>query len=91
MAVKKAKKVKQNKLAVIIKESGLDKTKSQIMLDNFKDYFEVAAEWEKKASEIIVTSEDQKEDMKLARGGRLHLKEKRVLIEKKRKELRKRL
>ena len=40
-----------------------------------------------KAKTIKVTSEDQIADMKMARVGRLELREKRIAVEKKRKEL----
>lgn len=72
----------ENQLALIIKESGLEPTKAQIMLENFQDYFQVAAEWERRAKDIVVTSADQKVDMQIARTGRLFLREKRIAIEK---------
>jgi len=77
----------ENQLAVIVKDSGLDKTKSQILLDQFSNYFEIAATWENKAKTLIVTDVSQKTEMKMAREGRLFLKAKRVDIEKARKEL----
>ena len=77
----------ENQLQIIVKESGLDSTKAKFILDNFQHYFELASEWEKKAKTIVVTSGDQKEDMKLARDGRLELREKRIAIEKSRKDL----
>lgn len=77
----------ENQLQVIVRESGLDSTKAEYILRNFQNYFELAAEWEKKAKTIIVTSGDQKEAIAQAREGRLELKEKRVAIEKSRKEL----
>ncbi len=77
----------KNELEVIVKESGLDKTKAQVLLDNFTGYFEIASEWEKKAKVIVVTNASQKADMDMARVGRLFLREKRIKIEKTRKEL----
>lgn len=77
----------ENKLPTLIKASGLDKTKSQVLLDNFQDYFKIASEWEIKARAINVTDESQTADMKMARVGRLFLKDKRVSIERQRKEL----
>ena len=77
----------KNQLAVIIKKSGLDKTKAQILLDNFSQYFEIASEWEKKAKTIVVKDASQKTDMQIARVGRLFLREKRIKIDKTRKEL----
>jgi len=79
--------MKDKKLAVIVKESGLESTKAKVILEKFQDYFEVAAEWEEKAKTIVVTDENQLVDMKLARTGRLFLREKRTAIEKARKEL----
>ena len=77
----------ENQLVKIINESGLDKSKGQVLLENFSNYFEVASEWEKKANELTVTSVEQVAEMKLAREGRLFLKDKRVTIEKTRKLL----
>lgn len=77
----------KNELAVIIKESGLEQKKGQTLLDNFAGYFEIAEEWKKKASVIIVKNASQKADMQMARVGRLFLREKRINIEKTRKEL----
>ena len=77
----------ENQLLIIVKESGLEKTKAQVLLDNFTDYFQIAAEWETKARAIVVTDPKQKADMAMARVGRLFLREKRIAIEKTRKEL----
>jgi len=77
----------ENKLEVIVRESGLESTKAQFILNQFQDYFAIAADWEMKAKAIIVTDESQKAEMQMARAGRLFLKEKRVAIEKARKEL----
>lgn len=77
----------ENKLELIVKESGLEKSKAQVLLTNFSNYFEIAAEWEKKASELVVTDESQTTLMKMAKEARLFLKQKRVAIENTRKEL----
>lgn len=77
----------ENKLSVIVKESGLEGTKAQVLLDNFKDYFQIASDWEIKAKAIVVSNADQQAEMKMARVGRLFLKEKRTAIEKTRKSL----
>ena len=77
----------ENKLSIIVKESGLEKTKAQVLLDNFSDYFQVAAEWETRARTINVTDIKQVVDMQMAKVGRLFLREKRIAIEKTRKEL----
>lgn len=74
-------------LVKLVNESGLDKTKSQVLLENFSNYFEIASDWEKKASMLVVNNIEQKAEMKMAREGRLFLKEKRVAVEKTRKAL----
>jgi hypothetical protein len=76
-----------NSLEIIVKESGLQPSKAQYILEKFQDHFKMAAEWEKKARAIVVTSVDQKAEMKMAREGRLFLKERRVQIERARKEM----
>ena len=76
-----------NRLAVIVRDSDLDSTKAAILLENFKDYFQIAKEWEVKARAIVVTDVGQKTEMEMARVGRLFLREKRIAIEKTRKEL----
>lgn len=79
---------KQNSpLVEIVNNSGLEKTKADIILTKFQDYFQIASDWEKKAKTIVVTNESQTADMKMARIGRLELREKRIAIENTRKEL----
>lgn len=80
-------KANENQLQVIVRESELEPTKAKVLLENFKDYFDIASEWETKAKAIVVTSETQKEDMAKAKEGRLILKEKRVAVERVRKSL----
>lgn len=77
----------ENKLELIVKDSGLEKTKADVILSKFQNFFELASDWERKAKTIRVTSETQVDDMKMARTGRLLLREKRLDIEKSRKEL----
>ncbi len=77
----------QNNLEIIVKESGLEKTKAQFLLDNFTDYFKIASDWETKARAIKVEDESQTAEMKMAREGRLFLRQKRIDIENARKQL----
>jgi len=79
--------VEENKLAVIVKESGLAPAKAKQILTQFQDYFNIAAEWETKAKSLVVTKESQTAEMAMARTGRLFLREKRLAIETARKEL----
>lgn len=77
----------ENQLQIIVKESGLEQTKAKYLLDNFTEYFKIADEWALKAKSIVVTDEAQQAEMSMARVGRLFLREKRIAIEKARKEL----
>lgn len=77
----------RNELQVIVQNSGLEQSKAQFMLEQFTDHYKMAAEWAKKAKAIIVTDETQVVNMKMARTGHLFLREKRLEIEKARKEL----
>jgi hypothetical protein len=77
----------EQSLEVIVKESGLETTKANYILEKFQDHFKIAAEWEAKAKTIVVTEESQTAEMQMARAGRLFLREKRIAVEKSRKEL----
>ena len=68
-------------------ESGLPREVVLSIDAKFKEYEDIANEWNKKAYEIEVTDESQIELMQQAREGRLLLKAKRVEIEKTRKRL----
>lgn len=78
---------KNNQLIQVIEQSGLEKSKSQFMLENFEGYFKQAAEWESKAKEIIITDVLQVREMKMAREARLALRDIRIDTEKTRKAL----
>jgi len=71
----------------IVQDSGLDKQKQDYLLEKFSDATLLAEQWAAKAKEIVVTDESQTDLMKSAREGRLLLKDKRVEIEKTRKQL----
>ena len=77
----------ENQLQTIVQQSGLEKNKAEFILQQFQDYFKIAAEWEDKAKTIIVTDASQKSEMEMARVGRLFLREKRIAVEKARKNL----
>lgn len=77
----------ENQLVTIVEQSGLETTKAQIILAQFQGYFNMASEWEAKAKRIVVTTADQVADMAEARAGRLYLREKRLAVERTRKEL----
>jgi hypothetical protein len=79
--------VSENQLEIVVRESGLEQTKAQVILSKFQDYFALAADWENKAKTLIVSSVEQKAEMQMARAGRLFLRDKRLQVEKTRKEL----
>lgn len=76
-----------NQLQTIVAESGLETTKARVILEQFEDSFAMAEEWEIKAKAIVVTDGSQVDAIAQAREGRLFLREKRIAIEKTRKEL----
>lgn len=76
-----------NELQELIGKSGLDPVKSNYLLTEFSDYQKISEYWKQSAAKIIVTSGTQIEDIKAARDGRLILRDKRIAIEKRRKEL----
>jgi hypothetical protein len=80
-------KTEPNQLQVLVAQSNLPESKAQFILQNFSDYFKIASEWEVRAKTIVVTSEKQVVDMRMARTGRLFLKEKRLAIENSRKTM----
>jgi hypothetical protein len=68
-------------------ENGLPREVVLSIDSKFKEYEDIANEWNKKAYEIVVTDDNQVDLMQQAREGRLLLKAKRVEIEKTRKRL----
>lgn len=77
----------KNELTIMVTESNLEPAKAQFIIEKFTEHFKMAAEWAKKAKTIIVTDESQTVNMKMARTGRLFLREKRLEIESARKLL----
>ena len=79
--------VQAHPLTLVLDQSGLPQRKTEIIHQQFSDYFAIAEQYKEKARTLVVTSEDQTELMGRARQGRLFLKAKRVAIEKTRKDL----
>lgn len=77
----------ENQLQTIVRQSGLEPTKARTILTLFEDYFTIAEEWAIKAKAIVVTDGSQTAQIEAAREGRLFLKDKRLAVEKARKEL----
>lgn len=76
-----------NALIKMVEESGLPPTKSQQLLQQFTEYFRIAAEWEHKSKEIVVTDASQIDLIAKARAAWLTLRDYRIAMEKTRVEL----
>lgn len=77
----------ENGLLREIEDNKMEKMAEKQLKDAFLPFFEKAEEWKKKAESIVVTSVDQKEEIKQARKARLALKDIRVEADKVRKSL----
>ena len=79
--------MENNILITTIEGASLEVSEKSALLQHFENFFTQANEWENKAKAIVITSVDQKAEMKMAREARLALKTLRVDTEKKRKML----
>lgn len=79
--------MESKQLAIIVEQSGVEKTQAQTVLDSFSNFFEQASEWETKTKGLVITNISQTKEMAMAREGRLQLKEIRVNAEKTKKRL----
>ena len=77
----------QQDLAIAVKDSGLQPSKIETLLQSFSSNFSKAKEIADKAKSIIVTDEFQTDIMLQARESRLALKSIRIDVERTRKEL----
>lgn len=76
-----------NELQLIAKDSGLEENKVETLLSSFGQYFQEAKSITEESRNIVVTSEDQIEEMAQAREARLKLWKIRCQVENTRKEL----
>lgn len=74
-------------LVKILETSGIEKTKGQLVLDHFTSFFNQASEWEAKVKALVITDASQVREMKMAREGRLALRDIRLAADKTRKRL----
>lgn len=77
----------ENQLVVVIKESGLDTSKSDTLMKSFVGFYSQAKEVIENCKSIEVTDESQKDLIQTARDNRLKLKNIRVECENTRKQL----
>lgn len=76
-----------NELQVVIDQNGLEQETRIALKNAFDPFYRQASQWKERAEGLVVTSPDQIQEMSDAREARLALKEIRVNVEKKRKEL----
>lgn len=76
-----------NAIVVQIQQNNLSSDMSELLQKSFLPFYEQAEQWMQTAKTIEVTDVSQTKEMKLARDARLALKDVRVAVEKKRKEL----
>lgn len=79
--------MESNELIVIVEQSGLEKTKGQVLLDKFSGYFKDAGEYEQKLNAIALKETPEKADIQAASVFRKAMKAKRVEVENTRKAL----
>ena len=77
----------KNELQLVIEQEKIAPTQAEFLIENFKNIFETAKEYEIKAREIKITDVSQVKEMQEARAIRIELKNLRVNADKKRKEL----
>jgi hypothetical protein len=70
-----------------VDQSGVERTKAQTVLDSFSAFFDQASEWETKTKGLVIRNASNVAEMKMAREGRLQLKDIRVNAEKTKKKL----
>lgn len=74
--------ITKNPLVQILETSGIEKTKGEIVLEKFTTFFQQASEWEAKVKALVITDASQVREMKMAREGRLALRDIRLVAEK---------
>jgi hypothetical protein len=84
---KKVKTTEPEALVKVVQEAGLAESTGKSLLNSFVPFIEQLEQWKEKAKNLVVTAEDQKEEMQQARDARIALKGLRVAADKKRKEL----
>jgi len=78
---------RQEELKAIVAESALAETDATALIGDFTEAVRVAAEWEESAKTLTVTDDSQVDLMLKARSARLELREKRLAVTAKHKEL----
>lgn len=77
----------KNELVVIVDQLGLEPETSKSLQEVFLPFYQQALEWKTKSESLVVTDVTQVREMKMAREARLAMKDIRVNVEKRRKEL----
>lgn len=77
----------ETKLVALVNDANLPQSKAEELLNEFTSIFKAVANWERMAQTIVVENEKDVEAMKMARTARLDLRQRRISVEKRHKEL----
>lgn len=77
----------ENSLVIYLDNNKVEPETKNSLLQSFESFFNQTQEWKEKAEGLVITSADQKEEIKQASVARKALKDIRVSTEHKRKEL----
>lgn len=82
-----AKVEQKNELALLVEKSGLETETAKSLQEIFQPFLDQANQWKAKAGALVVTDVNQKREMQEARVARLALRDIRINVEKRRKDL----
>lgn len=74
-------------ITTMVDTSGMEKTKAQIVLQNFQEFFDEASVWEQKVKALAIANKHENDIVAPAREARLALRDVRVRAEKTKKAL----
>lgn len=77
----------KNELALLVEKSGLETETAKSLQETFQTFLDQANQWKAKAGALVVTDVNQKREMQEARVARLALRDIRIKVEGRRKEL----
>lgn len=77
----------KNELALLVEKSGLETETANSLQETFQPFLDQANQWKAKAGALVVTDVNQKREMQEARVARLALRDIRIKVENRRKEL----
>jgi len=89
------KELESNELSIVVMESGIEKSKAELITSTLGSFFNKAKEWNNTISALVINDISETGKMKMAREGRLTLKNMRIeckkLVEEKRQSVKNRM